>query len=228
MIEKMMKMIEKYRVVMIFCISTVYIILYKLCFLNYSEIFSGAFELGEILYAISIALMTSTIFYYFIVYLKEKSSKRKVEAVINNRLSRLELRSSLIYHAICSKSTYESIPEDWPEHDVFRDICSKIKLRDSPPPYLNGYMIQFNNWFEYFQYTFALDKSDIDLLFNYSQFINEETLAKFNDVMQTFFHTGISQYQYSAEPYSNDLSNLDSVLLNYLNMLKSFKQNSWK
>ena len=224
----MIKFIEKHRVVMIFCISTLYILLYKLWFMNYTEIFNLAFEIGDIFYNISIALMTSTIFYYYIVYLKEQSSKKKVEAVINNRLLHLEAMSSIIYNDICLKSTYHNIPRELPDFTVFTAICSNIKLRDLPSPYWNGNMIQFNNWFEYFQYTFLLDKSSIDLLFNYSQFINEGTLAKFNNVMHTTFHSGITQYRDSNEPYANELSALAGALLNYLNILDSFKQNSWK
>ena len=223
------KFISENKILIVTAISFVFVVLYKLILIDIREIFPKGYEIGELSYNIALTVLTSSIFYYFVNYLKEQETKKKLAETINNRLGHLTMMKSIIYQAVVSKSTYKELPKRLPDdYKLFVEICSNISLRSMPPVYWNSEMIQFNDWFEYFEYTFMMDRYNIDILFKYSNVINADTLNMFNEVMHTTFHSGIRQYKTSTETYANQLSSLAGPLHNYLTILGSFENDCWK
>lgn len=210
-------------------IALLFTLLYKFVFINKEEIFKGASILGDLTYNLSLATLGSSIFYYLVVYLKEKESKNKVARVINLRLGHLQMMRDIIYRDILTQTRFQNPPNQFPaDQATFINICRDIKLSERPAPYWNGDFHQFETWFDYFDYTFQLDKYNINIIFNYAQFINEETLERFHEVTHTTFHSGIRQYRRSTEEYADRLESLGGPMWNYLNILSQFTENSWR
>lgn len=223
-----MNFIKRNKIVIITVLSIIYIIIYKFILSDMPEVFKKAYELGDLVYNISLAVLTSSIFYYFVNYLKDQETKNKLAMTVNNRMGHLSMMKSIIYQDILQQTSYKNPPQNISTVEEFTKICSGIKLNSKPAPYWNGQMLQFSTWFEYFEYTFSLDKYNIDILYKYSNVINEETLNRFDEVKHTTFHSGIRQYKNSSAPYANELVSLAGPLYCYLDTLGQFQDNKWK
>ncbi|MFW6046610.1 MAG: hypothetical protein ACOCP4_02325 [Candidatus Woesearchaeota archaeon] len=226
------KFFNKNIILTVFIVSSVFIILYKFIFINYEEIFKHASKLGEIFYNIAFALLASSIFYYFVVYLKEKENKRKVRQLINMRFEQIRMMKYLILNDIKKKSPNDTDKKDTPKSkaDLVK-ILKGMKLTDKPPSYFAGsQMVELDNWYQYFEYNFNYDIKNIDLLYRHTQFLNPETIQLMHDLISAPLIGAIHQYEIESrsKDYAIKFENLSGPLFHYLNILDKFKKDSWK
>ena len=204
------------QILIISLFSIVWILLYKLVFLEIDEVFPKASQIGEIFYGINASIIASSIFYYIVVYIPAKQRLDKVKSYITQRVSRFELDKIMIL-----KDLYEyqglkvsqTLPSKWED---FKTICSGIKLTDKAPIIFGNPSYQPKDWFEYFDYYFAIEYSNKEMLMNYWEDVPIEVKTLIEDMMTNTFHSGINTYK---QGYSNELENLAGPLWNHLNIL---------
>lgn len=208
-----------------------YIVLYKLWFINKQEIFSGAYLVGEISYHLCLALVSSSIFYAIVVFIPNRRNKKKVSQVINMSFKQIEMMADMIYIDI-SRSSNHPNPPSWLPKNVkeFQLICKEMLLTQKPPPYFSGSgMIAVNDWYGYFNYNFHIDRHHINTLYRYSSFLNAPTMQLLHDLSYTRLKSGIRYYEskQKEEEYAVRFDNLSYLIYSYLELLKKFKTDSW-
>ncbi len=211
--------------------SASFVLLYKTILINRTEIFPFAFEIGDLLYNLSFAILASAVFYFFVIYLKEKERKKKVLGVINMRFEQIAIMQFLIYNDILKVTNCKNPSNKFPKTIIeFKNVCSNLKLTEVPPPYFTGIdHIQFTDWYDYFEYHFVDIKYNIDVLYNYSSFLRADTLQLMHDTLYSIFHKAIRQYKIDKnnETFAIRFDNISHLLFDYLEGLSKFKQNSW-
>ena len=142
----------------LFVLSLCYTLLYRLVFINVGELFPYAFELGEITYYTAFAIFASCIFYYFIVYLKENSDKKKIRQLVNMRLEQIEMMKGIIFKDIVSCSKIQDKNQEFPKSfEDLKVILAHMKLTNKPPRYLTGSQnLEVKDWYSYFECNFHL------------------------------------------------------------------------
>lgn len=116
----------------IFGLTLLYLFLYKLWLLKVPELFTYAYELGEIFYQLSMAYIASFIFYLLVTYWPQKKQKEhvydyvnhKVVLILTNFMDILQLTSST--EATIKHFNYETTEEEYlvefPEQlKIYRD-----------------------------------------------------------------------------------------------------------
>src|SRR5690606_22867820 len=123
----------------LFVVSLIFSVLYRIVFINIEEVFPFAFELGEITYYTSLAIFASCIFYYFNVYIKEKSDKKKIRQLVNMRLEQIEMMKNIIFKDIVALSQVQDKNIKFPESvNELEKILKGMKLTAKPPRYFAG------------------------------------------------------------------------------------------
>ncbi len=212
--------------------SSLFVFFYKFLFSKRNEIFPQAFELGELFYNLSFAILSSAIFYYFVVHLKNRDNKMKVKGLINMRFEQISLMHYLIYNDIKKVCSFPNPPQKVPETlEVFKSVCSKMKLTDIPPPYFTGIgFIQFSNWYDYFENQNIVTKYNIDILYHHSSFLNSEIIQLMHDTLHSTLYQALRQYkiEQTREKYAIEFDSISHLLFDYFILLSKFKKDSWQ
>lgn len=197
-------------------VSLVWIVLYKLMFLEIGEFFPKAFELGEIFYAIATSVVASAIFYYIVVY---RPAKRNLE-LIRPSVDVIITQFLTIYMSIIEginrykgNSGSLAIPKDF---EGFRKYCEGIILTDKAPIIIGNPSFQPKDWFEYFEYFFFQENNVILHLHNYWEYIPSEGKTILQELQNSSLHTCINSRFNGA---SNKMYDLAGPLLNHLDIL---------
>lgn len=203
-------------------ITLIWIVLYKLLLVKYAEFFTGAYEIGEIFYALGTSVIASAIFYYIVVYRPQKQKHSALKTLISRRVQFFELDYILIkgdIYGLKKIPAPENLPSDLKE---FAEVCEGILLTDKPPIIIGNPNYSPSDWFEYFDYYFSLEASNIRMLAYYWEEIPVEVKVLLEDLQTNTLHSGLKTYQTTY--YSNKLSDLAGPLWNHLNILKSISE----
>jgi hypothetical protein len=199
-------------------IILVWIILYKLAFLKYNELFPGAFEVGEIFYSLATSVMASSIFYYIVVYRPLRQKHQIIKNSISKRVGLFKLDYILIkkdIYELKSLSVPENLPSDYRDFEI---VCEGILLTDKPPVIYNNPPYYPPSWFDYFDYYFSLESSNIKMLHNFWDEIPGDVKVLLEELQTNALHGALSTYR--ATPHSYGLSDLAGPLWDHLNILK--------
>lgn len=158
------------------------------------KIFSGATEIGEISFGLLGSIVASSIFYFFVVYLHERRTKKIIDPIIAGRLRTFHTSSYLL-----KKGLYElkglPIPQRLPAMEEFGEICDGITLHD-PAPLISGTTpFQPGNWYEYFQYFFDSDRYTSRLLYDQVIFLTPEIVKLLDDIQYSDFQRALDMYK---------------------------------
>jgi hypothetical protein len=179
--------------VLIFSISSlIWIVLYKLLFLEIPEFFPKAFQLGEIFFAITTSVVASSIFYYIVVY---RLAKRNLE-LIRPSVNEIIMQFLTIYISIISSiNRYKglggslAIPKDF---DGFRVYFEGIILTDKAPVIIGNPIFQPKDWFEFFEYYFFQENNVILHLHNYWEYIPSEGKTLLQNLQNSSLRTCVN------------------------------------
>jgi|GEM_PF-4117706 len=215
----------------LFVLSLCYTLLYRLVFINVDELFPYAFELGEITYYTALAIFASCIFYYFIVYLKENSDKKKIRQLVNMRLEQIEMMKGIIFKDIASCSKIQDKNQEFPKSfEDLKVILAHMKLTNKPPIYFTGSQkLEVKDWYSYFECNFHYDKHNVEILQKHITFLNPTTIQALHDLSSCDFIRAIHQYDHEqrTNDYAVKFENLAAPLFDYLTKLGKFKKDSW-
>jgi len=212
-------------------ILLIYVTVYQLYLIKIVEFVDWGSEIGIVTYNLSLSIIASGIFYYFVVYIPEKRKKKKVRQVINMRFEQIESSCMITYSDIKRFSEFQNAPKDLPENmDEFKSICKDLLLTSRPPDYFAGSaMVPLNNWFEYFKYNFRYDDKNLEELYKYSDFLEPDTMQLMHDLSSHTFRKVINQYhsEFETHDYAKKFDSLSHILHDYLLTILKFKQDSW-
>ena len=210
------------QVLIVSTISFIWIIIYKLLFLDMAELFPKAHEISEILYGLSASIVASSIFYYIVVYRSAKQKLDKVRKHIFERVCRFELDKIMILKDIYSLKGLK-IPKEIPERwEDFRDVCDGIILTDKAPIIFGNPSYKPKDWFEYFEYYFIFENSNKEMLKDYWDDVPIEVKTLLEELQTNTFQSGIRTYKLPG--YSKKLYDLAGPLWNHLRILSTLPE----
>lgn len=216
-------------ILIISLLSLVWIFFYKFIFLSTPAIFSGASEVGEIFYNLFLSIISSAIFYFIVVHYPAKIKRDVINRVVSKKIGKLYLDYIMIkqdLYKINNLKPPQNFPDDF---DEIVKLCNGILLTSKPPHIHNNPQYDPSNWFEYFEYYFALEKHNIEHLNRYWEEIPSEVKVLIDALETSTLISGIEMYKKTA--YSDKLSDLGGPIWAHLNTLRLICltfQNKWK
>ncbi len=205
-------------VLIISVLSLIWIILYRLVFINYRAPSKFIYELGYIFFGVMASIVASGIFYYFVVYLEKKRKKRVINKIVN-----LRLRSFGVSFFIIKQDTFSIFgldeSEPLPSVEKFIQVCKGIDLRGNAPAIPN---VTFKpiSWYEYFYNFFGSDKHNIKRLHKHIDSLDIELIEILDKLEYSYFERGLDSYRENnmnhtiqgiAGPFWEYLKNLEEL-----------------
>lgn len=205
-------------VVSVTSLSFLWILCYKFWFLKINEFFPGASVIGEIFYNIFLSVIASAVFYFIVVYLPEKRKVVVMNRVVLRRIGKLNMDYILIKQDLY-KLKNQPVPNDLPaDFNEVVKLCDGVLLTDTPPHIHNNPPFYPSNWFEYFEYYFALERHNIEHLNRYWENIPTEVKVLIDELETNTLKSGLELYKTTG--YSNKLSDLGGPIWTHLNILR--------
>ena len=226
------KFFLKWGDVILFTISLIcliWILLYKLVWIEIDTIFPKADIYAEITYTIFASIIASAIFYLINVYLPQTNRKRILKQPIQEILKRFAHDAFFITNDILSKAKCTTKYNDIVPRDVFIEACKRLKLHSAAPLIFNNPRYQPKDWFEYFAYYIGLERSNINILLQFYKMqlpdsVNSDLLYIFNNNM----HAALNTYKINPQ---YDFPGLASVLYEHIKIMhelpKKFERDYW-
>lgn len=116
----------------LFGLSFVLMLFIKFVFNNQTELFKGAAIWGDIFFNLCLSTISSVIFYFFLVHLKEFSEKEVLNPVVIDAANGLLTYSRIMLRMLSNESKVE-ISGYNPSKEELKLICNKINpLADGP------------------------------------------------------------------------------------------------
>ena len=164
----------------VFTLSLLYSIFYEIWFLNVLGIFPFPYELGIIIFNLSLALIASFFFYFMVVYVPEYNNKKKAISIVKKKISRLIDIENIVTKAIIEKTNIDLEKENYSKEN-FERILMKIKSTDIAPNlfYLNR---ENNNWFNYFYYFTANSQIIIKEIYQFMPYLELNLLVVLDEL----------------------------------------------
>lgn len=157
------------------------------------EIFSFGDELGAVLSNLSLAYISSYIFYYIVIVIKERKDKHNIYFTVNKWTNRLVGRAYDVYDEIILASGVNDLDYDRRTitKEQYKALCNRanpnaisknsfLGTPENPQPATHGQLIFNNSVFNVKAYT--------DKIFNYMPFLDSEFVSLINKLhSSTFF-----------------------------------------
>jgi len=176
-------------VVILWFVSGTWIFCYKLYFINQQEWFSGGAILGQIIFALTSSVISSGIFYYFVVYRDKKRIKKIVYPMVKMQLLNVAVFVPSILRALNAIVPFES--SGLPDEQTFNKMFSGVLINDRPPRFSVS-QDDFNTWREFFHTQFNNIRFRSQLLYNNSSHLTPTLLQKLSQVQYSDFEMSLN------------------------------------
>jgi len=125
-------------------LSLIFILFSDLCLGHYYALSVNIDKLMKILYQLCMAYLGSYIFYYFVVYLKEKNDRIIVEPYISKQIQTIIHSGKVLIHYF-EEATNNKLKSEYPTQNELDDICKQINPNNIVKGWHNA------NWLMIFQ-----------------------------------------------------------------------------
>lgn len=208
---------------LLFFIAFVTYLLIELGFNNYSEIFRGANKIGQFVSKLCISYVSSFIFYFIVVHIKNEKDKKN----INRRISREASMIIIIGYRLFNNLSKDEILKERPFPPTIEQVekfCSEANAFNSP--------MQINNrknvtWNELLLYKKRDTKEHIKKIFELLPYLDSKLVSILNQIedIGIFHHieTWVSP-AIKTESFK-DLTSMKKAFYEYfiiINMLNSY------
>lgn len=206
-------------------ISLLFILFYKFCLLYITEVWKGGSELGEITFNICLSALAASIFYFITVFLEKRRNRKLIRAVIDRRITRLNLDYHIIMKDIRSHSRQSAdIQSEFPDSEEFKDMCKGIKLKGDAPKIWNGVLYSDpTNWFDYFRRYYWFQKYNIGVLLEFAHLLPIDLIPALDYLDNNHFLTALGDREHSTD--DEDMGSISGPLWCYLKVLKEVGSN---
>lgn len=186
------------------------------------EKFTGGYQLGQIIYKLSMAYISAFIFYFLVVHIKQQKDKdnlypyvaKKVQMVIENGFDLI---------SVLAKASNNSIANKYPSTIELEAICKSINPNANAPLLLGG-LGNYASWVQYFVYSKNRSNEETGKILNKMPFLEAELvniLAKIEDCS----HFATVNLLASYMPIKNkDLTNFQTSISEYFELIKQLEQ----
>jgi hypothetical protein len=188
-----MKLSQKQTLNYLLIFSGVIVLLNDIVFNEIPEIVSFGDELGAVLSNLSLAYISSYIFYYVVVVIKERKDKRNIYFTVYEWTNHLVGRAYGVYHGIIAASEANHLDFDKRTitKEQYIEICNKanpnavsknthLGLPANSQPATHGQLI-FNN-------SVSNVKAYTEKIFNYMPFLDSEFVRLINRLHSSTFY----------------------------------------
>lgn len=134
----------------LFIISLITIFLIGFVLSNVPEIFRGGAKLGEIIYRICLSIMSSYVFYLFVVHLKSQKDKRNIYDYIAKNTDRIIGDAKSLIQELKKESKYD-FDGEYPTLNDTIEMCKKVNPNAKAPLLLGG-LGNYASWIQYLEY----------------------------------------------------------------------------
>jgi hypothetical protein len=178
-------------------ISIIWIMFYKIVFIKRDEIFPYAEIVSDLFHNICLSIISSSIFYCFVVYLERKRIQKKTISSIQRSFKKIKI----IYNTILT-SMYKINNIDPPSE--FLDVVSFIKtftidIELSSKPEHSDYLTVVNttnDWYNYFKNSFKEIKECTDIIYNNIGYIPEDLISATNNIQKSYFEEVLKNFKH--------------------------------
>lgn len=160
-------------------LSLGYSIIYQIYLINIPAPYPFMVPLGNLLNAISLSIIASTIFYFITVYFPKRHRAKVNEKYIRKWLQQFEAYGKRLIQDFGCCTNYSL--------DDFERICNSknIKLTDTPSQEISTRESKaMNTWFDYFDNLFAIENLYIEQIRKYGDSIPAEIYVEFEEYSQ--------------------------------------------
>lgn len=165
---------------------------------NIPEFFSFGSELGNILSSLSLAYISSFIFYLVVVVLKENRDKKNIYSAVFYLTEMLLIRAFAVYeHTLeASKKNKDDYKRENITKEEFFDVCSTANLHTFPKNKemgLPGNTVKARHCDFISKNCVAGVNIYAEKIFNYMPFLDSEYVKLINDLQKCVFYTNFAK-----------------------------------
>lgn len=188
-----MKLTQKHILNYLLILSGVIVLLNDIIFNETPELVSFGDELGAVLSNLSLAYISSYIFYYVVVVIKERKDKQNIYFTVYEWTNHLIGRAYGVYHEIIAASGANHLDYDklTITKEQYKELCNKanpnaiskntfLGTPANPQPATHGQLI-FNN-------SVSNVKAYTEKIFNYMPFLDSEFVRLINRLHSSTFY----------------------------------------
>jgi hypothetical protein len=171
-----------------FLTSIIFLIIKIFVLNDIDECCSKGYEIGIIFENISIAIISSIIFYFFIVHIKYVKDKININIFLNKEIERIFDNYRVIYREFANKLGINFI--DFPSNNNIRNICKNIKEEDQFTIFNinDGKQIdEKHNACKYFYKHFSKIEWSINKIYSFMPFLETDLINIFEEIKDNLF-----------------------------------------
>lgn len=161
-------------------------ILIEFWFINYIELFPGAFKVGQFFSKLSISYISAFIFYFIVVHIKSEKDKANVNEFVGHKVYSIITCANLFIQPLLQKDNPKAKFEDFDLNNL-KKLLRSIDRNSKEAPYLiNNENATWLVWFEYLKNS-TFDS--INNIFNRYQYVDTNLIKLITRIENSLFFT---------------------------------------
>ncbi|HKK11278.1 MAG TPA: hypothetical protein VJ945_00480 [Flavobacteriaceae bacterium] len=195
-------------------VALIIILLIELVLNDIPEKFEKGSEIGNIVYKLCLAYISSFIFYFLVVHLKKVKDRHILEPYISGKV-RTIIHSGKILIRFLVKATETKIDGQYPTQIELEQMCLKI----DPNSFVDGF--HETNWLQLFEFYQQKSESAINSVYEKIPFIDSKLVRYLGDIQNNPHY-----YSASNRPKKIGNKNLEQFskhLSQYLSLIKELE-----
>jgi hypothetical protein len=159
----------------LFVVSLVVIIAYKIVFAGSPELFSGAAAWWDLLYELCLAVAASFIFYFVVVHAKRQQDKEALRPFLYRHTMRIWGDADAISRALKQASGHDLESDFPPSQEDTERMCASVNATDNAPEFMG-------TWTDFLADRMQRTRENSRRIYTVTPFLESEHLQRVMDV----------------------------------------------
>lgn len=204
-------------ILLILCFIIIFII--EFIFANIPELFYGSAKVGVIVDRLCLSFVSSYIFYFVVVHLKNQKDKENIYQYIANKTYQIIGDGKSVFLALKTEAKYE-FGGDYPSLNDIEEICKAVNPYGQAPLIL-GQLRNYANWLQFLVYYMNRTEEGIKKIYIKMQFLDSDYLKLIINIQDSTYFSIVKSLISLGAPISNtDLSAFAKNIYEYLNHVR--------
>jgi len=203
---------EKYEniILIVFLIlSAIAIYLIKFLLTEIPERYAFGYEIGEVLYNLSLAYISSYIFYFLVVIIPRNRNKKNIYKHVSLISNGIVINGSRIFDGLKYNSGTFDIDAELNEKD-FLQLCRSISPNDTQDFFITTEKQYPITYLEHINKVRLSIKNDTQTLFTYIAHLETEHIKLINDILYSQLMTSLNVY-FTDKKYSEHNTSFEDI-----------------
>lgn len=187
--------------------------------INIPELFKGAFELGQIIYKLSMSYTSAFIFYFLVVHVKQQKDKENLYSYVAQKVYMVIGCAWGIISEI-SKASNLTLKEKYPSKEELDIICKSINPNGNAPLLLGPIGNNYANWIQYFDYSKNRSNNATEKVFKKMPFLETELVHILAKIEDNSHFMSVRNLANSMPIRNQDITAFQSSLSDYFELIK--------